>query len=746
MKSAAFFHGLESPPRSEKNDALESVYDEVYAPAMDYSDPRLFDQVLAEIKKRKPDVLMGSSMGGWFAYCLSTLTGIPTLLFNPAVHSRSAEPRVRIGNQKAPHTLILGESDDVVNSEKTVQWFSERGIPTRIERVPMGHRVQLDIFSKWIKSQFLTKRISESKVSAMRLPTYEGFLLLEKNKTVEFFRQNPELLSNFSSGIDPHSKEEWDPQPEKDRNLERRRMSAAVKVAHQKLNKLSGADSPYNTKENSKNSWKIFEVISGETEGDRGSSWWEWGDFAKTITSSRDYKDFLQKNRDRRWKLPDEYGKRPPIDEEYPEFAKFLEDNFREVQRVIGVLEDAKEGIEGSALKGVQNRFMKMGLSVRDVEVAMTHVQNWTSMSRKKLPPEVWPLLQKISVDSSMLPTTIYRGIFIDGSKIKDEAKFLKQWYPGSKPGKSQGKATSWSVDRGTAADFMTVQDFIKNEEKGYYVLLKWTVDPKYVIADLRNLPVDHTFWNQQEIIVDPAATDYEVDTIIPGSAGSNSHREFTDTIKSGQGSYGITKANFALNFLNTPYETLSPHERMHFKRAAKMTVKEFMQEYPRASIVGWSSGPSIEGLAMPIYNYLAKHVTDNLVIEKVERNRAEFSIVIYIGDLQLYGAAAKASYEKIKGQEDFNQFAGNSAIVSSTGTISLLDDDYYDMDLEVVWPSEFRIVKDYKGSSVGTYDKAADAALQKIYDELGGSYFAEASKKKQSERVIPRNINIKMK
>ena len=80
----AFFHGLESPAISDKTVALEKLFDYVYDPAMDYKDSGLFNKVLAEVKKQKIDLLIGSSMGGWFAYCISTLTGIPTLLFNPA--------------------------------------------------------------------------------------------------------------------------------------------------------------------------------------------------------------------------------------------------------------------------------------------------------------------------------------------------------------------------------------------------------------------------------------------------------------------------------------------------------------------------------------------------------------------------------------------------------------------------------------------------------------------------------------
>ena len=105
----AFFHGLESKPHSEKNIELVKHFGEsnVYAPAMDYRDPNLFETVLKEIKERDIQLLIGSSMGGYFSYCLSTITGIPTLLFNPAVIGRSFDPVTELGNLPAKHTVVL---------------------------------------------------------------------------------------------------------------------------------------------------------------------------------------------------------------------------------------------------------------------------------------------------------------------------------------------------------------------------------------------------------------------------------------------------------------------------------------------------------------------------------------------------------------------------------------------------------------------------------------------------------------
>lgn len=147
----AYFHGLESLPKTEKNDFLHKEFEEVYDPEMNYTDPQIFKRTLEEIKKKDIQLLIGSSMGGWFAYCLSTHTGIPTLLFNPAVHSRSFEPVVSIGNKKTKHTIVLGSADDIIDPAKTMDWMKTncKG-EYKVSIEDHGHRVPFSTFKKWI--------------------------------------------------------------------------------------------------------------------------------------------------------------------------------------------------------------------------------------------------------------------------------------------------------------------------------------------------------------------------------------------------------------------------------------------------------------------------------------------------------------------------------------------------------------------------------------------------------------------
>lgn len=148
----AFFHGLESKPISDKTEFLIQNFESAYIPAMDYLDSELFNRVLREIQIRKPDLLIGSSMGGWFAYCISTITGIPTLLFNPAVQGRSQEPFVKRGSTKAKHTVVFGKADNLIIPSKSISWFKTNGIGKfDFNFESNGHRTPIGIFQKWVK-------------------------------------------------------------------------------------------------------------------------------------------------------------------------------------------------------------------------------------------------------------------------------------------------------------------------------------------------------------------------------------------------------------------------------------------------------------------------------------------------------------------------------------------------------------------------------------------------------------------
>jgi hypothetical protein len=146
----AFFHGLDSPALSEKSFALREKFDKVYDPAMDYKDPEIFNRVLKHLQENPVDLLIGSSMGGYFAYCLSTILGTRTLLFNPAVHSRPLEPIVQLGGKESNHLIVLGNTDTIITPKETELFFNDvSGV--NIIREDIGHTVPIEVFKKYIR-------------------------------------------------------------------------------------------------------------------------------------------------------------------------------------------------------------------------------------------------------------------------------------------------------------------------------------------------------------------------------------------------------------------------------------------------------------------------------------------------------------------------------------------------------------------------------------------------------------------
>ena len=148
-----FFHGLESAPRSEKNVILESIYgkENVYAPPMNYRNPDLYTEILNHLRENPVDLLIGSSMGGYFAHALSSHINKPALLFNPALHGRPYNPEnVTYGEYKPIHLFILGRQDTVVNPLETLKIISNADYtgPVTIGMENIGHRIPAAVFEK----------------------------------------------------------------------------------------------------------------------------------------------------------------------------------------------------------------------------------------------------------------------------------------------------------------------------------------------------------------------------------------------------------------------------------------------------------------------------------------------------------------------------------------------------------------------------------------------------------------------
>lgn len=161
MKKVLYLHGLESDQGGPKVDYLaDNCY--VHAPEMDYTRKDIFPYLIQMMEDFDPDLIIGSSMGGYAAYMLSGFYGTPIIAFNPALHSRKFNPKFPNKVQTCypgKTKIILGEEDTVIDPNTTKKMIkdmtlnSPQNIKTEIVE-GMGHRIPLDIFITKTQHEF----------------------------------------------------------------------------------------------------------------------------------------------------------------------------------------------------------------------------------------------------------------------------------------------------------------------------------------------------------------------------------------------------------------------------------------------------------------------------------------------------------------------------------------------------------------------------------------------------------------
>ena len=145
MKKIVYLHGLESEPGGTKVSFLAEK-GMVYAPAMDYETLDLNEFIFT---LGMPDLIIGSSMGGYVADIIGSQLGVDVLLFNPALHNRTLirEFNEDYGSQPYKRTIVLGTEDKVINPELTKKLWSVKGNEAIHDEIEgMGHRTPLDVF------------------------------------------------------------------------------------------------------------------------------------------------------------------------------------------------------------------------------------------------------------------------------------------------------------------------------------------------------------------------------------------------------------------------------------------------------------------------------------------------------------------------------------------------------------------------------------------------------------------------
>ena len=338
---------------------------------------------------------------------------------------------------------------------------------------------------------------------------------------------------------------------------------------------------------------------------------------------------------------------------------------------------------------------MKYGIKPDDFIGAMYEINRMQSKSYQKLSPEYFPVLKAMTVDKNNLPKIVYRGFFIDGAKIKDQTKFLKQWAEGNQPKVKLGKATSWSTAKATASQFISSQDRVKDKENGYHILIRLD-NPTYeeVIADFRNLDFSPA-WNQQEILIDPSVTRYVVEKLMKHEEHSSknyndtNYAKYVESIpkKKYAGANMLIKDRELMNLFDYNDIDIDTNLKISYKAIKDKTVGELNKEH-----ILNTQNFEYNDLLLPLYVFYVK-IFDSArnsyyteLHKVINQNLMEIEISIPFYKRDLYPDSIN------------NNFIYDKDALYAFGQIKLIKNNINDFNFEIALPKKFTLNKESYG------------------------------------------------
>ena len=146
-------HGYQGSAQNSAYSALEAVGAEIVSPQNDYereSPEDILGKLMSTVPEERPDMIVGTSLGGFFAAVLAARTGLPVILVNPCLMPFLHLPRLGYGGDVRPFMtpfgelarlpkenvrVIIGGSDEVIDThEFAVSLFGSE----RVRVVPEG--------------------------------------------------------------------------------------------------------------------------------------------------------------------------------------------------------------------------------------------------------------------------------------------------------------------------------------------------------------------------------------------------------------------------------------------------------------------------------------------------------------------------------------------------------------------------------------------------------------------------------
>lgn len=148
-----YIHGLDSMPNTERLSHLQALGHETEALHLDYrNEPQTYAILSKLIFQKGIEYIVGSSFGGFLGFWLGEEFGLPSLLFNPAMHWTAPKSFLEVPTErKSPQRrVVIGAKDEVVDPEVNWKFFESESNLAQDQRVIMcqwlGHQIDFDTF------------------------------------------------------------------------------------------------------------------------------------------------------------------------------------------------------------------------------------------------------------------------------------------------------------------------------------------------------------------------------------------------------------------------------------------------------------------------------------------------------------------------------------------------------------------------------------------------------------------------
>ena len=105
-------HGYHGDPMNSACLALKSLGCEIISPALDYdadAPEKILGRLQYIVKECRPNVIVGTSLGGFFAAVLSVRMKLPVILVNPCLMAFWHLPKLGYTGQVQPFMQMFGE-------------------------------------------------------------------------------------------------------------------------------------------------------------------------------------------------------------------------------------------------------------------------------------------------------------------------------------------------------------------------------------------------------------------------------------------------------------------------------------------------------------------------------------------------------------------------------------------------------------------------------------------------------------